>query len=57
MFLFKREDFVPMAKGKKVYRMSSFYQKARKSLDILVDENQNPLEVSGLLMREQKKNS
>ena len=43
MFLFKREDFVPMAKGKKVYRMSSFYQKARKSLNILVDEDQKPI--------------
>ena len=43
MFLFKRNDFVSMAKGKKVYRMSSFYQKARKTLKILMDENDKPI--------------
>ena len=32
-----------MAKGKKVYRMSSFYQRARKNMDILMDENGKPL--------------
>ena len=34
MFIFERNEFVSMAKGKKVYRMSSFYQKARKNLDL-----------------------
>ena len=43
MFLFKRNDFVSMAKGKKVYRMSSFYQKARKNMNILMDENNKPI--------------
>ena len=43
MFLFERNDFVSMAKGKKVYRMSSFYQKARKTLKILMDENDKPI--------------
>jgi deoxyribodipyrimidine photolyase-related protein len=43
MFLFNRYDFVSMAKGKKVYRMSSFYQKARKSMNILMDENNKPI--------------
>ena len=43
MFLFERSDFVSMAKGKKVYRMSSFYQKARKTLKILMDENDKPI--------------
>ncbi len=43
MFIFERNEFVSMAKGKKVYRMSSFYQKARKNLDILMDENQKPI--------------
>ena len=43
MFIFERNEFVSMAKGKKVYRMSSFYQKARKNLDILMDENGKPV--------------
>ena len=43
MFIFERYEFVSMAKGKKVYRMSSFYQKARKNLDILMDENGKPV--------------
>ena len=43
MFLFERNDFVSMAKGKKVYRMSSFYQKARKNMNILMDENNKPI--------------
>ena len=43
MFLFERNDFVSMAKGKKVYRMSSFYQKARKNMKILIDENNKPI--------------
>ena len=43
MFLFERNDFVSMAKGKKVYRMSSFYQKARKNMKILMDENNKPI--------------
>ena len=43
MFIFERNDFISMAKGKKVYRMSSFYQRARKNMDILMDENNKPL--------------
>ena len=43
MFLFERNDFVSMAKGKKVYRMSSFYQKARKNMNILMDDNNKPI--------------
>ena len=43
MFLFSREEFIEMAKGKKTYRMASFYQKARKKLNILVDETGNPV--------------
>ena len=43
MFLFSREEFIQMAKGKKTYRMASFYQKARKKLNILVDETGNPV--------------
>ena len=43
MFIFERNDFISMAKGKKVYRMSSFYQRARKNMDILMDENGKPL--------------
>ena len=43
MFLFSREEFIEMAKGKKTYRMASFYQKARKKLNILVDEAGNPV--------------
>jgi len=42
MFLFTRDDFVPMAKGKKVYRMASFYQKGRKQLGLLMDEDNKP---------------
>jgi deoxyribodipyrimidine photolyase-related protein len=42
MFLFTRDDFVPMAKGKKVYRMASFYQKGRKRLGLLMDEDNKP---------------
>ncbi len=42
MFIFDREEFVPMAKGKKTYRMSSYYQNARKKLNILVEENNKP---------------
>jgi len=43
MFFFDRESFVEMAKGKKVYRMSSFYQRARKKLNILMDDGSKPL--------------
>ena len=43
MFIFEREKFNQMAKGKKVYRMASFYQKARKDLNILMDENDQPI--------------
>ena len=43
MFIFNRESFNSMAKGKKVYRMASFYQKARKELKILIDESENPI--------------
>ena len=43
MFLFSREEFIEMAKGKKTYRMASFYQKARKKLNILIDETGNPV--------------
>ena len=43
MFLFSREEFIQMPKGKKTYRMASFYQKARKKLNILVDETGNPV--------------
>ena len=43
MFLFSREEFIHMAKGKKTYRMASFYQKARKKLNILIDETGNPV--------------
>ena len=43
MFLFSREEFIQMAKGKKTYRMASFYQKARKKLNILIDETGNPV--------------
>ena len=42
MFIFSRDEFVPMAKGKKVYRMASFYQKGRKKLDLLMDEDSKP---------------
>ena len=44
MFIFERNEFCFYGqKGKKVYRMSSFYQKARKNLDILMDENGKPV--------------
>ena len=43
MFIFEREKFTQMAKGKKVYRMASFYQKARRDLNILMDENDQPI--------------
>ena len=44
-----------MAKGKKVYRMSSFYQKARKGLNKLVDENQKPIGVKWSFDEKNKK--
>ena len=43
MFIFEREKFNEMAKGKKVYRMASFYQKARRDLNILMDKNDQPI--------------
>ena len=43
MFIFEREKFNEMAKGKKVYRMASFYQKARRDLNILMDKNDQPV--------------
>ena len=43
MFIFSRDEFLPMAKGKKVYRMASFYQKGRKKLDLLMDQDNKPL--------------
>ena len=43
MFIFDRDKFITMAKGKKVYRMASFYQKARKELGILMDKENKPV--------------
>ena len=43
MFIFDRDSFKAMAKGKKVYRMASFYQKARKELGLLVDKENKPV--------------
>jgi deoxyribodipyrimidine photolyase-related protein len=43
MFIFGRDNFKAMAKGKKVYRMASFYQKARKELGLLMDEENKPI--------------
>ena len=43
MFIFERGKFNEMAKGKKVYRMASFYQKARRDLNILMDKNDQPV--------------
>ena len=43
MFIFGRDNFKAMAKGKKVYRMASFYQKARKELGLLMDEENKPV--------------
>ena len=42
MFFFGRDEFTSMAKGKKVYRMASFYQKGRKKLNLLMDSDNKP---------------
>tara|TARA_B110000503_G_scaffold16482_1_gene23461 strand:- start:1227 stop:2726 length:1500 start_codon:yes stop_codon:yes gene_type:complete len=43
MFMFSREEFKLVVKGKKVFRMSSFYQQGRKKFNILLDESKKPL--------------
>jgi len=43
MFVFGRDEFVSMAKGKKVYRMASFYQNGRKKLNLLMDKDNKPI--------------
>src|SRR6056300_1510713 len=40
---FEKYRFKYMAKGNKVYRMASFYQKARKELGLLVDKENTPV--------------
>lgn len=43
MFMFSREEFKLAVKGKKIFRMSSFYQQGRKKFNILLDANKKPL--------------
>ena len=41
--MFSREEFKLAVKGKKVFRMSSFYKKKKKKFNILLDTNKKPL--------------
>ena len=43
MFLFSREEFASIHRGKSTFRLSSFYKFGRKKFDILVDGNMNPV--------------
>jgi len=42
MFLLSKNEFQPLAKGSKTYRMASFYKAMRKKYNILVDEDGEP---------------
>jgi len=42
-FIFTPEEFNSFTKSTKVYRMVSFYKQSRTKLNILLDENMNPL--------------
>ncbi len=42
MFLLSKNEFKPLAKGNKTYRMASFYKEMRKKFNILVDEEGKP---------------
>ena len=43
MFLFPRETFEQFHDGKKIFRMASFYKFARKQLNILIENDDEPL--------------
>ena len=43
MFLFSRKEFSEFHKGKKNFRMAPFYKYGRKKLNILVDDQMNPV--------------
>ena len=57
MFLFSREEFIEMAKGKKTYRMASFYQKLEKNSIFLLMKLEIQLVVNGLLTKITEKNT
>ena len=42
MFLLSKNEFKPLAKGNKTYRMASFYKEMRKNYNILVNEEGKP---------------
>jgi Uncharacterized protein related to deoxyribodipyrimidine photolyase len=42
MFLLSKNEFKPLAKGNKTYRMASFYKEMRKKYNILVNEEDRP---------------
>lgn len=42
MFLLSKNEFKPLAKGSKTYRMASFYKEMRKKYNILVDVEGKP---------------
>ena len=42
MFLLSKNEFKPLAKGNKTYRMASFYKEMRKKYNILVNEDGKP---------------
>jgi len=42
MFLLSKNEFKPLAKGNKKYRMASFYKAMRKKYNILLDEEGKP---------------
>ena len=43
MFIFSREEFAKFHEGKKLFRMAPFYKFGRKKLNLLVDNEMNPL--------------
>ena len=43
MFLFSRKEFAEFHEGKKNFRMAPFYKYGRKKLNILVDDQMNPV--------------
>ena len=55
MFIFSREEFAKFHEGKKLFRMAPFYKFGRKKLNLLVDNEMNPLGGNGHLMRKIEK--
>ena len=55
MFLFPRETFEQFHDGKKIFRMASFYKFARKQLNILIENDDEPWAENGHSMKRTEK--